>query len=56
MLSYQVQSKDVNSSWSEPLILMLTPNLQNVAAAFYQNTHKFKQKKVNYINFVFIIQ
>lgn len=56
MLSYQVQSNDMNIRWSEPLILLLTPNLQNVAAASYQNTLKIKQKKANYISFVFIAQ
>lgn len=56
MLSDQVQSNDVNIRWSEPLILLLTPNLQNMVAAFYQNTLKFKQEKANYISFVFIIQ
>lgn len=48
MLSYQVQSNDENIRWSEPLILLLTPNMQNVAAAFHQNTLQFKQKKAKF--------
>lgn len=56
MLSYQVQSNDVNIRWSEPSILLLTLNMQNVAAPFHQNSLKFKQQKANYISFVFITQ